>query len=219
MKKLLFAIVAFSAFNMANAQEASTSQENVYKPQGGDWNAELNFSPFSSSPISLNYLRYRKFLSNTSAMRLGVSLGYESEKPNKDEILTDFTLNLRPGFEEHFGGTDRLSPYIGGELDIAVKSVKYEDTDQHATIKGAWNESGTNNRGFLRMGMNLIIGADYYVAKKLYIGTEFGYGFEIVNTADVKVEISGTNPDPIKGGNTFQLGPNFNSSLRLGFVF
>jgi hypothetical protein len=223
MKRLLLIVMAVGALNFAHAQEESSVAENIYKAQGGDWNAELNFSPFSSSPVNLSYIRLRKFSSATKAMRLGVNLGYENKTP--DEFLTqsELNLNLRPGIEKHFGGTDRLSPYIGGELDIALKSVKEvqdEDSDNSIsayTRKGAW--SGSGNRGFFRMGMNFIVGADYYIAKKLYIGTEFGYGFEVVNTSDIKVEVDGTDPDDVKGGSAFQLGSNFNSSLRLGFVF
>ncbi|MFN7330812.1 MAG: hypothetical protein ACK5UP_15035, partial [Bacteroidota bacterium] len=62
--------------------------------------------------------------------------------------------------------------------------------------------------------------ADYYVVKRLYLGLEIGYGFQVVNSSDISVTLySGTAPAPAKGGSTFQLGPNFNSALRLGFVF
>jgi hypothetical protein len=65
-----------------------------------------------------------------------------------------------------------------------------------------------------------LIGADYYLIKHLYLGLEIGYGFQVSNSADISVTpFSGSSPQPNKGGSTFQLGSNFNSSLRLGFVF
>lgn len=196
------------------------AQDDRKKASSGDFTAEVNFNPFSSSPVNINYLRFRNFTSETSALRIGVSIGLESQTPEEDVKLKTFELNLRPGYEWHLAGTERLSPYFGLEADIAIKTSSYEDTSDGAyveEVKGAWNENGTE-RAFTRLGLNFIIGADFYVAKRVYIGTEFGFGFQNISYKDIEVT-SPDDLDPIKGGSAFQLGPNFNSSLRLGFTF
>lgn len=190
------------------------------KPDAKAFTAEVNFNPFSSSPVAINYLRARYFITEQSAFRMGFSVGMEKQTPDEDVTLKTFEFNVRPGYEWHLAGTERLSPYFGVELDLAIKSSSFEDSDDDAFIEkidGAWSAGG-NERGFNRFGLNFIVGADFYVAKRVYIGTEFGFGFQNIKYADIEVT-SPDDEDPIKGGSTFQLGPNFNSSLRLGFVF
>jgi hypothetical protein len=191
------------------------------KPQAKNWTGEVNLNPFSSSPVNIRYLRFRQFTSNTSAVRLGISFDYQSDKPADDQKVSATFINLRPGFEKHFKGTERLSPYYGVDLDIAFKTSKGEfGDDDVTTIKGAWSNNG-QERGFTRLGANLIFGADYYFAKRFYVGTEFGFGFETIKDAIIEVDLPGNqaNPEAIKGGSSFRIGPNFNSSIRLGFVF
>ena len=219
MKKitLILALVTFCSLS-------ASSQD--FKPVPGDFSAEVNFSPFSSTPINISYLRFRSFNAENRAIRLGVFLGFQHDKPdtdpNNDEETTNQTieLNIRPGLEKHFEGTDRLSPYIGGELDLAFKLSRseIEDDGNETSIEGAWNQFGAE-RGFTRVGANLILGADYYIAKRVYLGTEFGFGFEFIKQSDIVFKIGSTEIDEEKGGSTFQLGPNVNSSIRLGFNF
>lgn len=210
---LLFAFVSIQVL----AQDADRK-----KPELGDFSVEVNFNPFSSSPVNINYLRGRYFTSETSAVRIGFSLGFQNDNPNKDENFNTVELNIRPGYEWHFAGTDRLSPYVGLELDYALKTSKYTNDNEGAFVSevtGAWDENGTE-QGYSRIGANFIIGADFYVAKRLYIGTEFGYGYQKINDKDIKVTTDDPDSDlDIKGGSAAQFGTNFNSSLRLGFVF
>lgn len=196
------------------------------KPTAGDWGVELNFKPLSSSPISINYLRFRSFNTENTAVRLGVFLGVQLDKPDvdpgNDEKTTNQTIevNLRPGIEKHFEGTQRLSPFIGGELDIAFKRSKSETEDDgnETSIEGAWSQFG-QERGFTRFGANLILGGDYYIAPRLYLGTEFGFGFEFIRQSDIKSKNGNLVVEEEDGGSTFQLGPNVNGAIRLGFNF
>ncbi|MEP2773580.1 MAG: hypothetical protein ABJH05_15615 [Fulvivirga sp.] len=213
MKKFTLFACAMLFIITVQAQEVKD-----YKPTGSEWNAEVNFDPFSSSPINISYIRLRKFMSESSALRLGVSIAGESDKPDENIKRSTFTINLRPGYEHHFTGTDRISPYVGAELDFALKSTKEEDTSNDATLTGAY-ASGAE-RGFTRIGLNALLGVDFYVVKNLYLGTEIGFGFEIINEADIEIDPDPVNQNPLdEGGSSFQFGPNFNSSLRLGFIF
>jgi hypothetical protein len=85
--------------------------------------------------------------------------------------------------------------------------------------------------GFLRLGVNLVAGFDYFFTKKLFIGAEFGFG--VSSTMKSKIKVSdkaaeqmaadaGTTYVKIldeKQGGTFNLGPNVNSQIRVGFLF
>lgn len=190
------------------------------KPLAKDFTAEVNFNPFASSPVTINYLRGRFFTTEKSAVRLGFTLGFQNDKPQEKVTASSVELNLRPGYEWHFLGTDRLSPFYGIEADIAFKTSKFTDDNQFADIseiKGAWSTGGAE-LGFMRFGANFIVGVDFYVAKRLYLGTEFGYGFQYIRYSDIEV-ISQFDNSKEEGGSSLQLGSNFNSSLRLGFVF
>lgn len=200
------------------------AQDTTLKPVAKSVTAEMNFDPFSGSALSINYLRFRSFRTETMATRLGISTSFRSEKPDEEITQNYFEINLRPGYEKHFAGTERLSPFIGMELDLAVKVTKWKNTDPVATgsqykeITGAWQ--GGSQRGFVRAGANFIMGTDFYFAKHFYVGTEFGLGIQYVKAADVKFKReTGQNPDDEKGGSSIQFGPNFNSSIRLGFMF
>lgn len=222
MKKILLISFLFSCCQLSFSQDATT--DVAYKPTAGDATVEVNFNPFSSSPISINYLRFRKFVSERNAFRMGVSVGFKNQKDIENVTKSSFDINLRPGYEWHFAGTDRLSPYVGLEADFALKSSSYSDDRDALTrgsiksISGAYDTFGTE-RGFLRFGANFIVGADYYIVKRLYLGLEVGYGFQSISSADIETTPFSGSVVKSKGGSTFQLGSNFNSSLRLGFVF
>jgi hypothetical protein len=209
MKKLLatsvFVLFVFVGFSQDSLKTLS------YKPKAKSFTAEVNFNPFSSSPISINYLRFRTFVNERQAFRFGVSIGLRNQKAIEKVTQSSFEISLRPGYEWHF--------------DVTIKSSSFSDDRDPGTrgviksVSGAWDPNGTE-RGFTRLGANFLMGADYYIVKRLYLGLEIGYGFQLVNSSDISVTpVSGTPPQPNKGGSTFQLGSNFNSSLRLGFVF
>lgn len=190
------------------------------KPEAKNFTAEVNLNPFSSSPININYLRFRYFTSETSAVRIGFSVSAHKQTPEEDVTRKTFEFNIRPGYEWHLAGTERLSPYFGVEADLAIKTSSFEDQDVDADTKkisGAWTATGVE-RGFTRIGLNAIIGADFYVTKRVYVGTEFGFGFQSTNFSDIEATYS-SDYEKIRGGSDLQVGPNFNSSIRLGFVF
>jgi hypothetical protein len=226
MKKTSFVILLFLLYGVVSTAQDTAAPSISYKPIAKALTAEVNFNPFSSSPVSINYLRLRKFVSEQNAVRLGFSLGLRNQTPFENTSQSSFEINLRPGYEHHFTGTERLSPYIGFDVDFAIKSSTYSDDrtsaqnpGPYSKISGAWDSNGTE-RGFTRLGANFLIGADYYIIKRLYLGIEFGYGFQVISSSDITLTPRvGTAPTPAKGGTVFQVGPNYNSSLRLGFVF
>ncbi len=225
MKKVIFSLAILVASTTVNAQD--------FKQSAGMKNLELQFTPLGGSPLGISGLRYRQFISNTMAVRANVFLGYMSKSTitqdantadgANDKELKDsessFEFNLRPGFESHFEGTDRLSPYVGAELDLNFKrtsevlQAQNEDDDIVET-------TNTNKDGSFRFGLNALAGFDYYFAKHLYFGAELGLGLSytspfttVSKSGSVSVE-SNENKDAI-----FNFGPNVNSAIRIGFLF
>lgn len=204
-----------------NVAAVAQEEEKPIKPLTREITAEMNFDPFSGNALSINYLRFRMFRTSQYAYRMGFAASLRSENPQVDVNRNYYELNLRPGYEKHFNGTDRLSPYLGVELDIAIKRSKItnDGPGTFTEIAGAWADNGLE-RGFTRLGFNAIAGADFYFARHFYIGTEFGFGIQHVKSSDIEITPSGGGGViTAEGGSTIQVGPNFNSSIRLGFVF
>ena len=216
-----FALILFAILT-TDFSFAQGDAQAVYKPAARNFTAEVNFNPFSSSPVSINYLRARKFLTDQKALRLGLLLGFKNQQPQDKIDQSSFEINIRPGYEWHFAGTERLSPYLGADIDVAFKTAKYNNNGNQSvyvnSVNGAWDSNGTEH-GFFRFGGNILAGVDFYLIKKLYMGVEFGYGFQLTNYSDIVVTTQGGGSTTAAGGTNFQLGPNYNSSLRLGFVF
>jgi hypothetical protein len=244
MKKLFTtATLLLSAITFMSAQDGGSD----FKPAAGANNLELNFVPLNGKPIQMTYVRYRRFLSEKTAFRLGIGISYSSTKADSvmssnvtpgETVMSGYKMtkmgwNIKPGFEKHFSGTNRLSPYIGAELDIAGMSSKevtptmIDANDEFFIV----TEKNKNKGGFFRIGANLVAGFDCYVTKHLYLGTELGFGFQMVNYSDYTKETAYPasvtppttndpgNPDPSSQGKEMNIGPNFNSSIRLGYIF
>jgi outer membrane protein W len=210
----------------------SLSAQNL-KPEGGEKSVEVNFDPsFNSPTISINELRLRYFMSESLAIRLGLFVN--SNSYNDPQTITDptgsfitlssefntFSYSFAPGIEKHFEGTDRLSPYIGAEIRFGQATFEYKNDRIDDFMRDPYEQKVTG--GSTTIGLNLLVGADFYFSKHIYLGTELGYG--VINT-DLKDERI-TNYDGrdtktvnIKRGDYQEIGVAFNSAIRLGFLF
>ena len=70
MKKLLMAAVFLCAIFVSHGQKQQTDSKTL----------EVNFTPFGNSPVSLNSLKFRKFSSDYSAIRLGLWISSDSDR-------------------------------------------------------------------------------------------------------------------------------------------
>jgi len=184
-------------------------------------------------------IRLRLFNSEASAIRIGLFLGgstnkdvtaqaEESGDPDQPELYTtnkSMDISLRPGYEKHFAGTDRLSPYVGAELALTLHNES-EEVESWSVI----NDNGdtgvstvTTKDGSTTFGLNLLAGTDFYFADNIYLGAELGFGFQTTSNKDTEVEIAGIdnaeNPDPAINGSNSAWGPNVQGTLRLGWLF
>jgi opacity protein-like surface antigen len=230
MKKVLLSAALLGGMLFgANAQEeAAASASGDYKPEAGEKSLEVQFSPLGGSPISIGGIRFRSFSSSTSAMRANVYLGYSSkteitQQENSDtdqkelkDKESSFTIAIAPGIESHFAGTSRISPYIGVELPLAwntkTSSSDYQNADDVFTNK--------TTDGYFEIGLNALAGVDFYFTKKMYLGTELGFGLQYHKDSATKSKPGeGDAPDDVKNGSEFTLAPNVQGQIRLGFIF
>lgn len=232
MKKnvLLVAAIFTAAFF------ATEVQAQDYKPAAGEKTVEVNFTPFGGSPINISGLKFRSFTSETSAFRLGVNIAYSSTSAdpefqgpdNNADGINDFEtidknsslgIQLEPGIEKHFAGTDRLSPYFGGVLTIGYNSSTEKDQEYDLADNKVYEK--TTKDGSLDLGLRAVLGADWYFTEKMYLGIEVGYGFLYSSLSDTKTEsdVPGSKEIETPRGSNFQIGATFNSALRLGYAF
>ena len=243
MKKVLLSAALLGGMMFgANAQDEAAAS-NGYKQEAGNKSVELVFNPgaiFGStggSQLSLanNGLKLRSFSSETSAMRLGVNLSIDNATNLRQEDnqagdpvdlktkTSTFNLWLRPGIEKHFAGTDRISPYVGGEVIIGLKSSSTKVENMDADDKITENKTtGANATDGITFGLGAFAGVDYYFAKKLYVGAEVGYGLTYFSQATQKYTDgadSGNNNDTTNGG-TLNFSPSLaTGNLRIGWTF
>ena len=215
---------------------------------------ELNVNLFQGQLTlnnALNQIKFRYMITGANALRLGVSTDsrrvvnnaenvYGTSPSKDDETMTTTMIGINFGFEKHFTGTKRLSPYIGGELTVGYKWSKdvNETNTLTTTIKGAWQQyqiiqtsngsysytSYSGERGFFSYGLNLVTGFDFYMANHLFIGYELEFGFIQKNYSNIDVTYSGSSsssysPSPDYNNKEFSFGPRIINGIRIGYVF
>jgi hypothetical protein len=253
MKKLL--LVAFCASLFA----ASTTNAQNLKQSGNEKNLQVLFAPLGGSPISIDGITYRKFnATGNRAWRINVFVGLTNEtkvtsqqdtsmhvgtgttaKPESDKKTTGLAFSIKPGYEWHCAGTERLSPYCGVELLFAMGTAKIEQdtavSNQTGTAAGTdWKlltlETKGGNDAYTTIGLNLVAGADFYIAKNLSLGTELGFGFSTTSHPDKETQVldlQSTSDNTIVVKNApaqaqdkmMQVGPNAVAKIKLGWLF
>lgn len=218
---------------MLVAAVAITTAGFAQKFESGDKNLEVNFTPFGDSPIGINNIKLRLFNTDASAIRLSIGLSSLTER-TATNLTTDmktmmfdtestFSFDISAGYEVHFAGTDRLSPYLGAEIAFAMQNQTMEmEYENFNNINSVETSTITGVEGFTAFGVNLLAGFDYYFADKLYLGSEIGFGFSVANLSDIEVDDTIAEfeaPDAQEQGSLTNISPNFNSAIRLGFCF
>lgn len=234
LKKISFALLVAAAAlttSVSAQNEAKNQTSSDFKFSGGDMNLEIQMaSPFAAGePFSLDGVKFRYFLSNTSAFRLNVNVKSSSntEITAQENTVTgileqkkktaDFEFKIAPGYEMHFSGTNKLSPYVGGDvvLNFARNSVKSE-SQPDKEVKYSKTSDGS-----FTFGLNGVAGFDYYFAKSLYIGAELNYGLNMTSEFATKTtsDQEGVDDTEVKNGGSFNFAPAAMGKFKLGFIF
>jgi hypothetical protein len=228
MKKLFVMLLVCCCVMMAQGQKQTGKEKNL----------EVQFAPFSDKPVSMSGIRFRKFnATGTGAWRINLMMEFFSIErvtqqanlfltPIVPELRYDsstVTIAIAPGYEKHLPGTERLSPYLGGEIAFVMATSTEEQMFEDPNTAGeTYTVTVKNRNGYTAFGLNLIAGCDYYFAKSIYLGVEFGYGFSALSASDIETSSTEANAANIadqKQGSGFAVGSNSTAQLRLGFLF
>lgn len=227
MKKLLLILVAGFTLTAINGSAQTTDQS--FKATSG-FTTDVNFSPFQS-PIALDFLNARWFFKPGYALRFGLEADVMNTKNDNNlqgqdrliEKRATSSLGVHPGIERHFSGTNRLSPYVGAELSYTVNSLKYtveSETEELYRIEGAiYGYSDLDGRAYNSLGVGLFTGVDFYIARNLYMGAEFGYGLDYRMYGKVERFEDGNTTTLAGETSKLDLGSNVRSSIKLGWRF
>lgn len=207
------------------------------KPTAGKWSTEVIFNPFSPA-ISLNNInggiKFRKFLKEKTALRLGVDAGggttvqkFTNQLNDKEEgerKNSNYNIVFLPGLEFHTAGTEKLSPYFGFDLGAGfnTSTEKLTDVDDGNRYRKDFGRERTNNS--INYNLNLVVGADYYIAQNVFLGAEFGFRTSVLQVLDSKTTYSGTavtpyNPPRSTVNTNYGINAFAVSGLRLGILF
>ncbi len=144
MKKtlIIFSLIALCAVSV-----------NAQKQEGGEKSFEVNIAPLGGSPVSIDGIKFRKFTSENTAIRIGLHVGsskvtspntQDSElgehtfttngsepdgsefNPLLNTIDKTFDIAIRPGIEKHFEASDKVSPYVGVVAEFAIGNESTE---------------------------------------------------------------------------------------------
>lgn len=233
MKKLLLSLSIAILGLAAQAQD--------FKPVKGDVTTEFGLTGgINTTNFNLNegagLLRFRYFQKDNLAYRLGFNVGSQNVTKNAygatagqegsaTTKATQFLINL--GVEKHFAGTERLSPYVGGDILFGTGTTKtsFENAtgSANAPVYADQTSSESKGPGYTSIGLRGVIGADYYIAKRLYLGVEAGFGFNYESagkaTSTTTVSGSTTTVKTKSAGNSFEINPSIITGVRVGFAF
>ena len=216
MKKIILLSAIIITTNLFGQKQ---EQDNV--------TLEFEFAPLGAEPLKMSGLRGRYFISDLSAFRLSLLVG-GTYTPTDTEVedlptLTDkdrkINFSINPGYEYHFDGTDKLSPYIGGELSYSKTSTKLSDESYNATQIRTLTTKTSNST----IGLRILAGGDYYFTDKIYLGAELGFGFTRTSREKTSYELENgytgeVAPEDSEGNSTkLTWGPNYQATIRLGF--
>lgn len=241
--QLLLIMLIFSLSVIAQENINNQNSSDLYKQEAGNKSLEVNFDPgqiFGSNTgnqfgLFNGGIKFRSFISDLSAFRINVNLSFQDiteitqQKLGTNLELKDntsiFAINLQPGYEKHFSANKRLSPYIGGQLQIGynASSLKSENQLNNSIYIEKWkNDLNMNLMGTFSAGAGVFAGVDLYFAKKLYLGLEIGYGLQYAKI--LKSEYTNEEyPDrdyEEKNGYTFGVSPSLaTGNLRFGWTF
>ncbi len=216
-----------------------------YLPEAGTWSTEIQFTPWTSgSSFQLNQygVKGRYFVSDKFAVRASLGFNMRTEKGfeygddwdgkevEQKTVNRSTGLTFLPGIEWHTSPWERISIYYGAEAGIQMQFASQKitnagfETGDTYEVKG-WTEfsNGTvSNKGF-GFVVNAFTGIDFYIAKGLYMGAEFGLGFRSFKTGKIEETTkSGSSKNTTTYDNhtqTSNLGFYCMPAFRIGWKF
>ena len=186
-----------------------------------------------SNLFSAPTLKGRFFFKDNMAIRLGVGMNFSKVSQDYYENadgtggvgtieISSALYTLKPGFEYHMGSYEKFSPYVGAEITIGLGSDKTERTNVGPFGSYDSDYSETAESSLFNYQTNVLAGMDYYFAKNVYFGAEFGIGYSLSsNKGEERTITTGGVTTIEKGGDRSTAGfaNNAVGGLRLGWRF
>jgi opacity protein-like surface antigen len=229
MKKNILLVAAVAVLGLSASAQKPTEGNNSSLEVG------LNIGENGGETFTAPSLRYRYFIAPNMAVRFGLSLdgtkSTETFYENADYTGATGTQEIKggswsvsPGFEYHFAGTDKLSPYAGVSLMFGGGSSEETWTNFDGTGYSSVVTAGSITSKESMMGWGIVFGCDFYFAENIFVGAEFGYmgwgytdkGGETSITAGGTTVTSTVPADTWKSGGR---GFGANAGIRLGWRF
>lgn len=222
------------------AMGADHNEMEGFKPHAGNVTSELGITGgLGNTGLSLNnnsgMLRFRYFIKDDLAIRLGANIANDGSKTyaygtGADEGREGFikdrntTILFNIGAEKHFAGTRRLSPYVAA--DFIIGNTSNHTTGENSTVGGLYANNYTFDAKTLNnttVGFRAVVGADYYIAKNVYLGVEAGLGYTTTKAGETEITITNNNVTTTvtnkTTGRTSSFTPGIVTGVRLGFAF
>ncbi len=214
--KLILTGVLLGAGTFAMAQKPTTDSRNSLEVQ-------LNLTGDTGTVVTPG-MRFRYFVAPNMALRFGLTTSntnYEqkfTELPNGMGLQGSETTNSRGvtwtvGFEYHFTGTERLSPYVGLSFGMGsgAREMQRRNTDGNSFVEGKHYSDETR---YTRLVYGLLLGTDFYVAQNFFVGAECG----LTGSATTHLEGESTTTDPLTGTTTTTIPEAKSSSMDFGNI-
>jgi hypothetical protein len=179
---------SFLLIGLTTAQDSSSATSSNSptccdspKPQKGDWSTEATFyaqTGSNSLRFGISDIKIRKFIASNTVARMRFIASQNNETTiiansvgNMERSITEAAFAIAPGFEKHIGTYKKLSPYWGAEVLYGINTYEYNLTNS-TNGQSFYNGGNFNTKttGAYTYGANLLVGADYYLTKGIFIG-------------------------------------------------
>ena len=234
MKKL-FLTGALALFAAVNAQEYKAGAGDVtvdFGLSGGLGNTAVSLpaagldagAVFKARYFNSEQWAYRGILNVNSTSTTDKSASVPNVSDNK-QTKSNLGLELGLGLERHFTGTDRLDTYVGGDILVGFNSQKVT-TEVNSLTNTDKSKNEVKGPNAFNFGVRGVFGADYYFAKRVYLGVEGGLAVKFGSRGETKTSSSATvggvttnTESSTKGGSSFGITPSVVAGIRLGYAF
>lgn len=224
MKKAILSLTAVVAGTALMAQKPTEGNASSLEVQ-------MNLTG-NANTIVAPMLKYRYFLNSNMAIRFGLGLN-TSKAENKfaenadgtggtgTQLIKSSDWSIMPGFEYHFEGTERLSPYLG--LSIALGGGK--STEEWTNYDGTGYNNGVSAKveaPYSIFGVGILAGTDYYFAQNFFVGAEFGFLIQNQTMKESTTTVSSggtTNTIKTPESKSSSMGFGETAAIRLGWRF
>ena len=234
MKKLSLLVGGLVLSTVAMAQKPDAGTPMSLEGQTGFTSGLGGGTNFGFTAPSV---RFRYFIQDNIAIRATYMMNNNSSETTLYEgsggnpygggtgtaTVTNSSWTAGIGAEYHFTGTDRLSPYVGLDIQFGGGNSHTEGENTNDGTTYTSGDSYTTDAKMGIFGVKLAGGMDYYFAENFYLGLELGLNWMSTNYKEGtgSATIGGTTTSGTTSGahKSSTINTNTAGLLRLGWRF